>query len=362
MWAERRVGAAASAATAACLFGLVVWVGGADPLRSLLDREDGSFFVAIAKDPFASHPLAVFPTVAEAAYRYARPGMGLLGWVVSLGHARFVPGALAALTVLSLGMLAAASGSLAEELGADRTFAAIAAVLLPASLLLVLAPGMGDGFATAFALSGLVAWLRDNRAGAIRWWCLAALFRETTLVFPLAAFLGAPRERRLVIPVLTYGAWVAIVRVRIGAWPTAASGTRLSLPWNGIPAGLKGWSRAFPVGYMTLPAGFHIMIVGVTALVMVGGMAACRGVVRRVVVISALSSLIMGSAIWFSAVFFARILLPGTVVALVGVLSWARAKRGQVASSAPPEGRHEDSAYEGAVVTPSVTGRAVPDH
>ena len=53
------------------------------------DHYDGSYFYAIARDPFATGP--EHKLIDQAAYRYSHGGYGLLAWLVSFGRLSMIP-------------------------------------------------------------------------------------------------------------------------------------------------------------------------------------------------------------------------------------------------------------------------------
>jgi hypothetical protein len=151
----------------------------------------------------------------------------------------------------------------------------------------------------------------------------AALTRETLLVVPAGLLVGhvsarttrlhRPPTRALVTPFLALAAWVALVRLRIGAWPVSAASGRLAPPFTGLLDAARGWT-SFGGEWTYLVLGGAIL----------AGVVALRRDDRSmlgVVVVSAALGVFMGRLVWARWQDFTRPLLPLYAFGLVAILS-----------------------------------------
>lgn len=270
---------------------------------------DGQAFGEIALDPAMTHAVERFGSPADAAYREARP---MYGWVAFLasahGDVARVAATLLVLSVLSVAFLAAATGLLAHQLGRPWASGALVA-LLPGAAITVFSPGSADAFGCALAVLGLAWWLDGHHCGAIALFSFAALSRETLLLIPLTLALWelwSHRGRsafRLTIPLAVYGAWIAVVVVRVGALPEDAGDGRLSLPFVGLAHAMGHWS---PVS-----TGVALSLV---ALAIVATARTKQPVVRLLVWAHIILAALLGELVWASWRDFSRVLLPLAVL------------------------------------------------
>jgi len=213
-------------------------------VESVLVHGDGQAFAAIAQDPLLARP-AVIGSSGDYAYRAQRPLWAYLGWLASLGQPALVPWALAALTICSGG---AATFVLALLLLRRRLnpWWALGALVVGVRALMGYTPELA---ALAFLGAGLLLWSDRRDRWAVVALCLAALTRESMLVgvaalavWELAHQRGTGgslrRVRALAWPFVAYGAWVAVVSLRLGVLPYGTSSGRLGLPGAGLTAAL----------------------------------------------------------------------------------------------------------------------------
>ena len=270
---------------------------------AMMNAHDGQAFGSLALDPLLARPDDWADGRRGMAYRAARP---LLGWLVGLtsfGSARLARWSLLVWTAAGAGLVTAAASALAAQWGRRPDWVPLL-LLLPAMVGQLLVGGLSDGLAAGLALLGVVWWLQHRDRPAIAALCLAALARETALLVPLALLLASDRRRAraLLLPFLTYGAWVALVWLRLQALPTDPGGGRLAAPLTGLVAAVPGWTW---VGW-----------VSAASVVLLGAVALSRApspAVRWLVALSALLASTMGEAVWRSWD-FTRPLLPVTVV------------------------------------------------
>jgi hypothetical protein len=103
-----------------------------------------------------------------------------------------------------------------------------------------------DVLATGLALTGLALWIRRWELTAIVFLCLAALARETSLLFAWSIALVAWQERRLgralavaILPALPVLVWSAATRVFLP--DTRSAVHNVSWPFLGIVESAAGW-------------------------------------------------------------------------------------------------------------------------
>ena len=273
---------------------------------------DGQAFGEIALDPTMARATAKFGSKPAAAYRESRPVYGWVAFLASTGSGPAgVADALLVLSVLSVAFLAVAAGTLARRIGRPWVSGALVA-LLPGAVITVFAPGSADAFGAAVALLGLAWWLQSRNRGAIAFFCVAGLTRETLLVIPvtLAAFeLWSHRSRVariLMIPVVAYAAWVAVVYARVGALPTRASDGRLGLPFVGLARAMVHWT----------PLSQEIAL-SLLVFAVVGAVRVHHPVLRLVIASQVALAALLGPLVWASWRDFSRVLLPLAVVGAI---------------------------------------------
>ncbi|HEY8218178.1 MAG TPA: hypothetical protein VIH82_13660 [Acidimicrobiia bacterium] len=313
----------------------------ASNVESVLGRGDGQAFAALAQDPLLRRPEVITPH-GEFAYRAQRPAWGYLAWAMSAGDPARVPWALAALTVLSLGFATAALGLLLLDRGANPWFA-LGLVPLAAATIAELTPEL---LGLGLAAFGLAAWQRDRTATCAVLLGGAALTRESLLVVPavllMTELISARRTaewawRRLIalaVPFALFGAWVLVLRFRLGAWPTRSSSNRLSLPLVGFGRALGEWSS---------PAMSAIGLTVMVVLLIGAVIGAPRDRATWIAIGFAAFATVLGHDVWVAWRSSGRALLPCAAFAFVAVV--AAATRGGVERSSdrrPRVQRHGD--------------------
>jgi hypothetical protein len=285
--------------------------------EALVIGMDGQAFGEIALDPAMTHATVRFHSPSEAAYREARPAYGWLAFVASAhGDAARVADTLMVLSVLSVAFLAAAAALLAQQLGRPWAVGALVA-LLPGAAITVFSPGSADAFGCALAILALALWLDERHRGAIVLFSLAALSRETLLLFPLTIAVWELWSRRpglamrVTIPVGVYGAWLLVVFARLGALPTDAHDGRLGLPFVGLFQAMGHWSP------LSTKVAWSIAALAVIAIVRLQ-----RPLLRLLVATHIGLALLLGVRVWLSWRDFSRVLLPLAVLGVV--VCWPR--------------------------------------
>jgi hypothetical protein len=308
-------------------------------VEAAINKGDGQLFAALATDPAVLRPSQVRGPEAEQAYRYQRMGYGWLGWLASGGQAAAVPWALIAVTVASIGLLVGAGGLLLLDRGIDPRFALLLA-LQPAVFIDLTWIGP-EVLGTALALIGLVSWTRRSAPVAAAGTAAAATPQAITVAVACFAAAGLCRETLLLVPAVLavrelvakrwaaawmasaaatpYVAWVLLLRVRIGAWPSGSVDGRLSVvPFRGLVQAASGWGAA--------DAAVAALVLVPAILAVVAGE---RGPLRAVVVAHVALAATLGQPVWNRWPDFSRVLLPLSTVAIVLVVDAAvRARRG----------------------------------
>lgn len=199
---------------------------------------DGQFYWGIAVDPLATG--GVHRAFDNAPYRYGHPLYGWLGWILSAGQARAVPGALAMVGLASLlaaGATAAALGLARGRSGWEGLF-----VALNPGLIFAAVDDLAEPLAAALLLGAFAAYVRGRRAATIVCLALLPLAKEPLVLVPgaLVAWelvLGRRRSAALfAATVIPASLWWIYARVHLGAWFTSGDGA--------LAAPLTGWRRA----------------------------------------------------------------------------------------------------------------------
>jgi hypothetical protein len=216
---------------------------------------DGQFYWGIGVDPLATGHVHHF--FDKASYRYGHPLYGWLGWLLSAGQARAVPGALAAIGLASLFVAATTAAALGfgrGRFGWEGLFVALNPGLISSA-----AHDLAEPLATALLLGAFAAYARDRRT--LAWICFALLplSKEPLLVVLLAVVVWELHERRLrraaifataAIPTLL---WWTYARIHLGAWFTSGD-TALGEPLDGWRRALFHSRHAGAVGVIALTA------------------------------------------------------------------------------------------------------------
>lgn len=299
-------------------------------LQAILNQGDGQAFAALAQDPLLRRPEVFRAGPAEAAYRAQRPLLGWMAWALSGGQAGLVPLVLVLLSIAGFAALGAAVAWLLARRGASVLWALL--VLLSPGAMVTLDWTGPEALGTAAALLGFGLWMDERRRPALVALVAAGLLRESLLLVPVAmaahALLLERRSWRSVAPLATplvsYAAWVALVRLRLDALPSDAGQGRLAAPFTGLLKATDGWGAG--------DLAVALLIVGVgAAAVAVGRKEPAAWTAGAYV----LASFTFGSEVWRRVEDFGRVLLP---VLAFGVLVVAPALvAGRTAPRSSPE-------------------------
>lgn len=146
---------------------------------------DGQFFLYIAQDPSGAPPY-----IDDASYRYGRIVYPMLARGLALGRQDVIPFMLVGINVLAVAVGALALGVVLRRHGASPWYAMFFA-LYPGIFVAVLRD-LSEALAYALAACAVLLFDRGGRAalvGSCALFAVAALTRETTVVFALACAL-----------------------------------------------------------------------------------------------------------------------------------------------------------------------------
>jgi hypothetical protein len=250
---------------------------------------DGVYYYAIARDPFArGEP---HERIDLSSYRYGHPGYGWLGWIVSGGRARFVPGAL--LLVGFIGMASAAG--LASRLFTNFGLSPWAGLLVAVNpgLIFAVTFDTSESVGVALLLGALLAWIEQRWVVAASLLTGLCLTKEWFLLVPLGLAIWegiqwlrgsrAPDLRKrlmaLLVGPLAFGAWYAYLAMTYGHYPYEEAGRNFDYPlFAGWVDSLKkavdlgfGGGEAVQLSYTAVP-----LLVGVGGLLLFGAVVALR--------------------------------------------------------------------------------------
>jgi hypothetical protein len=166
---------------------------------------DGQFAYQIA-----IRPLGATPHLDVPAYRYQRILYPMLARLLALGRPELIPWTLIVVNIAAIGLGTYATELLLMDLGVSRWYAL--AYGLYGAQLLALRADLNEPLAQALMQWAILAWARERRWWAVIAFSLAALSKETTLIF-LAAYVLYTLQRR---------AWRWSIALGMGAVPFAA--------------------------------------------------------------------------------------------------------------------------------------------
>jgi hypothetical protein len=207
----------------------------ADPHGS--EGYDGQFAYQIALQPLAAAPFLDVP-----AYRYQRILYPMLAHALALGRPEAIPWMLIAINIVAIALGTWATECWLADCGVSRWYAL--AYGLYGGQLLALRTDLNEPLAQALVQIAIVALSRDRRWLGCVCFGLAALTKETTLVFLAAYVLHALVHRawRLATGLTAAGAPFAALQAVLWGWlgaPGIGSGGANATPFALLP--LSGW-------------------------------------------------------------------------------------------------------------------------
>ena len=199
---------------------------------------DGQFAYQIARDPLGGWRYLDVP-----AYRYQRILYPLLARLLSLGKASLIPWTLILINVAALVGGTALTEAILTEHSASRWYALTYGLYI--GLLMPVRLDLTEPLAYMLAQAGVLAFSRQRLRLSALWFALAALARETTLLFPLAYSFYLLSVRRwktafewggaIAAPFL---AWQIVLWRWLGDWGVGSGGA-LATSFETIP--FRGW-------------------------------------------------------------------------------------------------------------------------
>ncbi|MDP9361442.1 MAG: hypothetical protein M3P29_08325, partial [Acidobacteriota bacterium] len=201
---------------------------------------DGITFYRLALDPFTREQTAFGITLDNPPYRQQRIGYPFIVWMLSLGHARWVPALLVAVNIAAAAAMGAFAGAFAKRFGQHALWGVI--VPLYPGFVLTFSRDLAEIVAAAFVMGAIWAiTARRNTTAALLLTC-AILTREPALLLAFA-LAGAwlierllRRERRIapvvfVVPIIVYALWQAFLAGRWGVSPLRSGSPAVALPF-----------------------------------------------------------------------------------------------------------------------------------
>jgi hypothetical protein len=201
---------------------------------------DGITFYRLALDPFTGARTEFGITLDTPPYRNQRIGYPFIVWLLSLGHARWVPALLVIVNIAAAAAMAAFGGAFSRRLGYHALWGVI--VPLYPGFLLTLSRDLAEIVASMFAMGAIWAIsARRNITAAILLTC-AALTREPTLLLAFALACAwlierlLRRERRIapvvfLAPIAIDVLWQIFLTARWGTSPLRSGAPAMALPF-----------------------------------------------------------------------------------------------------------------------------------
>ncbi|MBN1221441.1 MAG: hypothetical protein JXM69_21150 [Anaerolineae bacterium] len=158
-----------------------------DPAGS--EGYDGQFAYQIALDPSGAAPYLDVP-----AYRYQRILYPLLARMLAFGQPGLIPWTLIIVNIAAIGVGTWATELWLSDFRMSRWYALVYG--LYGGQLLALRADMTEPLAYALVVGAMLAWQRERRLWALAAFGLAALAKETTLIFLAAYALYSLQQRQ----------------------------------------------------------------------------------------------------------------------------------------------------------------------
>jgi hypothetical protein len=207
---------------------------------------DGQFAYQIALRPLGAAPYLDVP-----AYRYQRILYPMLARLLAMGQPKAIPWTLILANVAAIGLGTWATERLLLHFGVSRWYAL--SYGLYASQLLALRTDLNEPLAQALIQCAMLAWAKDRHPAAICAFGLAALTKETTVVFLAAYILYSLKKRmwRSTVGLCAAALPFVMYQALLWAWlgnPGIGSGGANATPFSLVPLG--GWLAIGQVNLM----------------------------------------------------------------------------------------------------------------
>ncbi|MBN1993542.1 MAG: hypothetical protein JW953_12655 [Anaerolineae bacterium] len=221
----------------------------ADPLGS--EGYDGQFAYQIAL-----HPLEAAPYLDKPAYRYQRILYPLTARLLAFGQPALIPWTLILVNILAIGLGTWVTELLLIDFRVSRWYALVYGMY--GGQLLALRADLNEPLAYALVMVAMLAWAKERRAWAIAAFGLAALGKETTLIF-LAAYILYTFQK---------GQWKWVIGLGLAALPFLAY-QLLLWAWLGSFGVGSGGAGATPFSLIPLGGWLAIATVSIPAFLIV---------------------------------------------------------------------------------------------
>jgi hypothetical protein len=199
---------------------------------------DGQFFYQIARDPANAWTLVDVP-----AYRYQRILYPLLARAFALGQPGWIPWTLILINLVAIPLGTFVTESILARQGASRWYALVYGLFI--GMLVSLRLDLAEPLAFLLVQLGFLAFLKQHPWQSALWFGLAALTRETTLLFAGGIFLYLVLEKQIIRAIgwgicatLPFAIWHAVEKVWLGSWGIGSGGA-LATSFEWIP--YRGW-------------------------------------------------------------------------------------------------------------------------
>jgi hypothetical protein len=231
------------------VLGVLIQAGG-DPMAFVLlgtqfsagdpqgtEGYDGQFAYQIALDPFEASSYIDVP-----AYRYQRILYPLLARCLALGQPALIPWTLILINLVAIGLGTRITELLLQDFRVNRWHAL--AYGLYGGQLLALRTDLNEPLAQALVMVAIFAWARERRVWAMVAFGLAALAKETTLIFLAAYILYCLHQRQwrwaigLGLAAIPFAVYQGLLFSWLGSFGVGSGGAGAT-PFSLIPLG--GW-------------------------------------------------------------------------------------------------------------------------
>jgi hypothetical protein len=201
---------------------------------------DGLTFYRLALNPFTSEQTSHGIRLDNPPYRQQRIIYPLIVWLLSLGHATWIPWLLVIVNILAAAAMAAFGGAFAKQFGLHAMWGVI--VPLYPGFVLTFSRDLAEIVAASFAMGAIWAVASRRNIAAALLLTAAVLTRETTLLLAFA-LAGAwiiervvRKERRIAaitfaIPIAVYALWQLFLALRWGVTPLRSGAPAMAMPF-----------------------------------------------------------------------------------------------------------------------------------
>ncbi len=199
---------------------------------------DGQFFYQIALDPAHAWTLVDVP-----AYRYQRILYPLLARALALGQPGWIPWTLLLINLVAIPLGTFFMEATLARQGACRWYALAYGLFI--GMLVCLRLDLAEPLAFLLVQLGFWSFLKQHPWQSAAWFGLAAITRETTLLFAAGFFLALLYQKQIArafawgaCAVLPFALWHAVEKLWLGSWGIGSGGA-LATPFEFIP--FHGW-------------------------------------------------------------------------------------------------------------------------